>query len=218
MIRCAVCGHSWIESRAVSVVEAAGEPDPPPDLWSDPVAEREVERLAQAARAAEAKLTASRQHKRRQLKGWAMLAGAIAIAGVAGAAAPSEMARFLPPTRAIYAELGMDVNVTGLEFRNVGQQHSVVDGVRVLAIQGEIVNIGKRERRIPALAFTLKDERLRPVYDWRLRATAQAVGPGEVSAFITRIASPPETARHIEIRFAPTSETGSNAAHEGSTD
>jgi hypothetical protein len=220
MIRCAVCGHSWIESRALQVVEPVIDAGPASAgaLDGDPFAEREVARLAQAARAAEAKLEANRQRRRKELKGWGLLAGAVAASILAGALAPSELAFYFPPARAIYSELGIEINVAGLEFRNVGQQHSMVDGVRVLAIQGEIVNVGKRERKIPPLAFFLKDDRQKPVYDWRLTSAARPVRPGEVSAFVTRIASPPEAARHIEIRFARTDETGSNDGHEGSAD
>jgi predicted Zn finger-like uncharacterized protein len=46
MIRCAVCGHSWIESRAVSVIDAVALDDPDPAeaqrIENDFFAEREV--------------------------------------------------------------------------------------------------------------------------------------------------------------------------------
>ena len=63
---------------------------------------------------------------------------------------------------------------------------SIIEGVRVLAIQGEIVNVGNRELSIPVVAFTLEDEKMMPVYDWRLVATTRPVKPGEVSTFVTR--------------------------------
>jgi hypothetical protein len=215
MIRCAICGHSWIESRAVSVIDVVAiqesGPSNPESTEQDLFAEREVMRLAQAARAAEAKFAAARAHKRKERKAWALLAALIAFPALIGLMLPQEVAQAFPPARMIYSLAGLEINVSGLEFRQVGQQHSLVDGVRVLTIQGEIVNVGKRERKIPPLAFFLKDDRLKPVYDWRLTATTQPIGRGEVSTFLTRIASPPDAARHIEIRFAPQEETGSNA-------
>lgn len=221
MIRCAVCGHSWIESRAVNVIDAVALNDAGPAkserIEEDLYAEREVMRLAQAARAVEAKFSAARERKRKELRGWALLAAFIALPVMAGIIAPHEVARAFPPARMIYSMAGIEINVSGLEFRNVGQQHSIIDGVRVLAIQGEIVNVGKRERQIPPLAFYLKDDQLQPVYDWRLVATTRPIKPGEVSTFVTRIASPPDTARHIEIRFAPHGETGSNAGYGSSS-
>jgi hypothetical protein len=215
MIRCAVCGNSWIESRAMSVIDAAALQEQisakSERVEQELIAEREVVRLAQAARAAEAKFAAARARKRKERRGWALLTASIAVPALAVMTVPQEVARAFPPARMIYALAGLEIKITELEFRHVGQQHKIIDGVRVLAIQGEIVNVGKRERKIPPLAFYLKDDQLRPVYDWRLSTATRPIKPGEVSSFVTRIASPPDQARQIEIRFAPHGETGSNA-------
>lgn len=217
MMSCTVCGHGWIESRALSIVEPIGFGAAPPErghvLEDDFLEEREVMRLAQAARAAEAQFTQAMRRRRKELRGWALLALAMILSMGVAFVLPNEVARAFPPAQLLYAKAGIAVNAHGLEFRNVGQQHSTIDGVRVLAIQGEIVNVGKRERSIPVIAFTLKDEKAKTVYDWQLTATTRPVKPGEVSTFVTRIASPPETARHVEIRFARHGETGSNAGH-----
>jgi predicted Zn finger-like uncharacterized protein len=219
LIRCARCGHSWIESRAVSVVEApsyqvTGLPAAGRTSLEDRMAEREVLRLAQAARAAEAKLAAARQKRRQDVKGWSLLALA-AIAPMAFVALlPETTVGIFPPAAHLYAMAGMEINARGLEFRNVGQQHRMIDGVRVLAIQGEIVNISSSQRRIPTLAFQLTDEQQRPVYEWQLNSTTRPIEPGEVSSFVTRIASPPESARGVEIRFASHGVSGSNARHD----
>lgn len=222
MMSCAVCGHGWIESRALSIVEPtpsrAGLAPPAGGLLhvDEIIEEREVMRLAQAALAAEAQFAQAKSRRRKELRGWAVLATLIISATGIAFALPNEVARAFPPAQLIYAKAGIAVNALGLEFRNVGQQHSIIEGVRVLAIQGEIVNVGNRELSIPVVAFTLEDEKMMPVYDWRLVATTRPVKPGEVSTFVTRIASPPDTARHVEIRFAPHGETGSNAGHDDS--
>lgn len=217
MMSCTVCGHGWIESRALSIVEPIGFGAAPPErghvLEDDFLEEREVMRLAQAARAAEAQFTQAMRRRRKERRGWALLALAMILSTGIAFVLPNEVARAFPPAQLLYAKAGIAVNAHGLEFRNVGQQHSMIDGVRVLAIQGEIVNVGKRERSIPVIAFTLKDEKAMTVYDWQLTATTRPVKPGEVSTFVTRIASPPETARHVEIRFARHGETGSNAGN-----
>jgi hypothetical protein len=215
MIRCAVCGNSWIESRAISVIDAVALQDQltakSERVEQELIAEREVARLAQAARAAEAKFAAARVRKRKERRGWVMLAASVALPALLVMMMPQEVARAFPPARMIYSLAGLEINVSELEFRHVGHQHSFIDGVRVLAIKGEIVNVGKRERKIPPLAFYLQDGQLKPVYDWRLSTATRPIKPGEVSSFVTRIASPPDQARHIEIRFAPPGETGSNA-------
>ena len=217
---CAVCGHGWIESRALAIVEPAPSSAAPPPprgglLYAEEIIEdREVMRLAQAALAAEALFAQANRRRRKELRGWALLASVIICSTGLFLALPNEVARAFPPAQLLYAKAGIAVNTLGLEFRNVGQQHSLVNGVRVLAIQGEIVNVGNRERSIPVIGFTLKDEKMTPVYQWQLTATTRPVKPGEVSTFVTRIASPPDLARHVEIRFARHGETGSNADHE----
>jgi predicted Zn finger-like uncharacterized protein len=217
MISCAACGHRWIESRALSVSEqprdmAAAENDSYA-VEDAIIEEREVMRLAQAARAAEAQLKAQRLRRRKELRGFAMLGGAILLPAIIAMVFPERVASAFPHMQLVYSMAGLKVNAMGLEFKNVGQQHRIVEGVRVLAIQGEIVNVGGGERSMPELLFVLKDARMTPVYQWRLTATTRPVKPQEVSTFVTRVASPPETARHVEIRFAPDGETGSNAGH-----
>jgi hypothetical protein len=221
MMNCEVCGHGWIESRALAIVEPVprrAAPKPQAGLLhvDEIIEEREVRRLAQAALAAEAQFAEAKRKRRKELKGWALLASLIISSTAVVLALPNEVARAFPPAQLLYAKAGIPVNALGLEFRNVGQQHSMVDGVRVLAIQGEIVNVANRELSIPVITFTLKNEKMMPVYDWRLTATTRPVKPGEVSTFVTRVASPPEMARQVEIRFAPHGETGSNASHDDS--
>ena len=216
MMACAACGHRWIESRGIRIIEPiearySHEVIEAEDIL---VEEREVRRLTHAARRAEVEHAAARLRRRKELRGWAVLAGAIMAVPLVALAVPEQVAGAFPPAQGLYDLLGMEVNASGLEFRNVGQQHGKVDGVSVLSIQGEIVNVSKQERSIPVLAFYLKDEQNKSVYDWRLVATTRAVKPGEVSNFVTRIAAPPESARNVEIRFAPPGETGSNTGHD----
>jgi len=216
LIRCRRCGHSWIESRALSVVEGPGYPATMPRVLErlshgDVIAERDIRRLAKAARAADAKLAAAQRKRRQDIKGWSLLALCTMVPLAAAALMPDATMRLFPPSARLYAMAGAQINLRGLEFRNVGQQHRTIDGVRVLAIQGEIVNRSGRSRKIPTLVFHLKDERQQQVYAWELNSTTRPIEPGEASSFVTRIASPPENAREVEIGFASHRLSGSNA-------
>jgi hypothetical protein len=82
----------------------------------------------------------------------------------------------------------------------------------VLAVKGEIANISGGERKIPWLRFGLKADGGGEVYTWTLDAGARPLKPGEITSFVTRVASPPETAKNLEIRFAHASEIGSIAS------
>jgi predicted Zn finger-like uncharacterized protein len=216
LIRCRRCGHSWIESRALSVVEGPGYPASMPRVLErlshgDVIAERDIRRLAKAARAADAKLAAAQRKRRQDIRGWSLLALCTMVPLAAAALMPDATMRLFPPSARLYAIAGAEINLRGLEFRNVGQQHRTIDGVRVLAIQGEIVNRSGRSRKIPTLVFHLKDERQQQVYAWELNSTTRPIEPGEASSFVTRIASPPENAREVEIGFASQGLSGSNA-------
>ena len=203
-IRCGVCGQGWIENRAIEIVDALAY-DPPETLIEETPdsvsAELEVMRLAEAAQVAEERFQERQRRRRRERRGWATLAFSILVPVLTVAALPQQVAEAFPPASRIYALAGLDINARGLEFRNVGQKHMLADGTRVLAIQGEIVNVGSREQRIPTLKFILRDGAHQPVYDWTLNSSTRPIKPGETSTFVTRVASPPEPATEIEIRF-----------------
>ena len=85
---------------------------------------------------------------------------------------------------------------------------------KIIAIKGDVVNVSSRNRKIPWLRFGLKDGAKAEVYTWQLDTAARPLNPGESTGFVTRIASPPETAGEVEIRFARAGEIGSNTGHE----
>ena len=123
---------------------------------------------------------------------------------------PLEVARAFPPAVRLYAIAGLEINLRGLAFRNVGQQHLMADNVRVLAIQGEIVNVSSRELAIPVLHFTLRDANRAAIYEWSLTPATRPIKAGEVSTFLTRLASPSPAAEVVEIRFAGAGDSGTN--------
>lgn len=176
--------------------------------------EREVERLAELAREARAEFAAARRRRRKKQIGWATLVlAALSPLGLAFAM-PETTVKIAPATIRMFDSVGMPVNIYGLELRRVDRQHMMVDGVRVIAIKGDILNVSGSERKVPSLRFTLRDKASNPVYAWTLDSTIRPLRPGESSSFVTRVAAPPEAASDIEIRFAHVDEIGSNAVHE----
>lgn len=211
MISCAACGHDWIEGRAVevssrqmiqlpSVAEHGFEPD------------YEVRRLVDATRDAQDAF-AVRKRKRQALAaawfGLAVLAGSPAVAALAF---PETLVRAAPATIALYDWMGREVNIYGLDIRKVEMEHLLVDGKRIIAVKGEVANVAGAVRKIPWLRFGLLTGSRSEVYSWQLDTYARPLNPGESTSFVTRIASPPEDAEHLEIRFARAEEIGSNAA------
>jgi predicted Zn finger-like uncharacterized protein len=208
-ISCTHCGHRWIESRAVEIYDVAPsrslpmviEPSFEPDL--------EVRRLAQAARQAQEAFAAKRRQRLKRLRGWAILAAAMAAPVAAAAAFPTSVVKLAPAAIKAYDLAGVNVNIYGLEVRRVEQQHAIVDGTRVLTIKGEIVNVTGSAQKMPWLRFGLIDGAAQDVYHWTLDTGSRPLKPGEATSFITRVASPPESARNLQIRFAHGDEIGS---------
>jgi hypothetical protein len=210
-----VCGQGWVENRAIEVIDTVAYEAPPPALIEETddsiTTELEFRRLAEAAHVAEERFAEKKRRRRRELKGWCALAASVALPMMIAVSVPQRVAEAFPPAARLYVLGGVDVNVRGLEFRNVGQTHTFADGTRVLAVQGEIVNVGHSDLRIPTLKFILNDAAGKPVYDWTLNAATRPIKPGEVTTFVTRVASPPEPATGIEIRFTDSRDSSTNS-------
>lgn len=211
MIKCASCGYSWLESRAIEIDTSLSQKLPAViDHGYEP--EHEIRRLVDASREAQEAFAAKRAARLRRIAGWTGLAAGLTLPFVAAAALPETIVSAAPATIRAYQALGWDINVYGLDLRRIEMQHMVVDGTRVLAVKGEIANISGGERKIPWLRFGLKADGGGEVYTWTLDAGARPLKPGEITSFVTRVASPPETAKNLEIRFAHASEIGSIAS------
>ena len=188
--------------KAPAVIEHGFEPD------------SEVKRLVEASRQAREVFAVKKRQRLSRLRGWAVL-GAFLVAPVAAAAAfPELVVSMAPATVRAYDAAGYNVNIYGLEVRHVEQQHAIVDGMRVLTIKGEISNISNSSQKMPWLRFGLQDAQQMEVYKWTLDTGVRPLRAGESTNFVTRVASPPETAKNVEIRFAHRDEIGSTLVHE----
>jgi predicted Zn finger-like uncharacterized protein len=208
-ISCAACGHSWIESRAVEIVDISPRKLPTViEHGFEP--DSEVKRLVEASRRAKEAFAVKKRQRLGRLRGWAIL-GACLLAPVAAAASfPELVVRLAPVTVRAYDAMGYNVNIYGLEIRRIEQQHAFVDGLRVLSIKGEISNISNSTQKIPWLRFGLNDRSQAEVYTWTLDTGVRPLRAGESTSFVTRVASPPESAKNLQIRFAHRDEIGSN--------
>ena len=212
LLRCASCGHSWLESRATEIAAAPPPRQVPAVIEHSPEPDHEIRRLVEASRQAQEDFAAKRKIRRKRLAGWAGFAAA-AIAPLAVAfATPETVVKSLPAAVKGYAFVGQDINIYGLELRKLEMQNISTDGTRVLAIKGEIANTSSVERRIPWLRFGLKAQTGVEVYQWTLDTASRPLRPGEMTNFVTRVATPPESAKIVEIRFAHGNEIGSNTA------
>jgi len=112
-----------------------------------------------------------------------------------------DVVRSLPGMAGLYEMVGLPVNLRGLEFENVTQRRDFENGVPVLIIEGDIVNIRDRATPVPALRFSLRGETGDELYAWTLEPRQRAVDPSMAMSFKTRLASPPRGAEDVQVRF-----------------
>ncbi|WP_436643771.1 zinc-ribbon domain-containing protein [Microbaculum sp. FT89] len=112
-----------------------------------------------------------------------------------------DVVRTLPSTAGLYSAIGFPVNLRGLEFGNVAQRRDFEDGVPVLIIEGEILNIRDRAMPVPALRFSLRTDGGDELYAWTLEPRQRVLDPDAAMTFRTRLASPPRGADDLQLRF-----------------
>jgi predicted Zn finger-like uncharacterized protein len=201
MIKCAACGQSWLEGCAV---EVPGSPPRqlPAVIDSVYAPDAEIRRLVEASRAARNNFAIKRRNRQRRLAAWGAFAATMMLPFILAGIFPEAVVRAAPATVSAYAALGTTVNIYGIGLRRIEMQHMMVDGAPVLAVKGEIINTSGSDRKIPSLRFGLRNGADAEISRWTLDSGARPLKAGEATSFVTRIASPPATARNLQIRFA----------------
>lgn len=182
------------EAEAASpAVTGAAESDAEPSLGSN---------LAAKARRGRARMTEAKvKAKGRKLP----LAAAAAVAIFGGLASTTlyreSVVNAMPQSARLYSALGMPVNLRGVEIRNVSSSIVVEQGVQQLVVEGELVNLHKSETKLSRLRFAVRSEKGQEIYSWKATAEKPALEPGETLKFRRRLASPPDGAADVVVRF-----------------
>lgn len=209
LAHCPACGHGWLEAKAVEPLRLT----PPVSDRLDPP-EGEIQQLVSASLLAQEAFQFRRRRRRATIAAWLGLALVAASPAAIALTLPDKVVAAAPATIGLYNWLGKEVNIYGLEIRKVELQHLIAGGQKVIAIKGELQNVSTGERKIPWLRFGLRSGTEQELYQWTLDTGQRSLRPGESRNFVTRVASPPEAADTVEIRFARPDEIGSNTAHE----
>lgn len=184
--------------------------EPAGNIALSPVPSPDLIQLFEAAKAARLDFEVLRRRRRTKAMTWGALALLSALPAVWVLTFPEQVVSAVPASIDIYKALERDVNIYGVEIRQVDLEHLHVDGKEIIAVKGELVNVSSSTRKIPWLRFGLKSRDNAEVYHWTLDTEARPLKPGETTSFVTRLAAPPENARDVEIRFARADEIGSN--------
>lgn len=215
-VKCAKCGHKW------TVVPDGGwsetpEDEPEAQPWQEPV-RRIVDPLAEgsepeapslrssgAAEPPEAMdIYASPKPRSRILDRivTAILAVMI-LTGLVAAAIQyrTEIVRAWPVLAGVYAEVGMPVNVSGLEIKNPAWKVEDRNGVPFLVVSAEVQNTRREPVTLPRVNFVLRDKTKHELYRWNIELPRPELGPGQSLPFTSHLQSPPKEAHDVQIGF-----------------
>ena len=109
--------------------------------------------------------------------------------------------RLMPQTAALYAAIGMPINLRGLVFEDVKSTTEMQDSIPVLVIEGSIRNITRDNAEVPRLRFAMRNSAGADIYSWTAVPDRTLIAPGTVLSFRTRLASPPSESRGAYVRF-----------------
>ncbi len=138
--------------------------------------------------------------------GWGLLAAFVVGTLYSGWHFRHEIAATWPKATKLYAAVDKPINLRGFEFRGVGYERQTENGLPVLAVKGEVVNVSGERRALPRLRVGLLDRERRELYHWTFALTEKELAPKAAVAFVTRLSSPPVEARDLELRFVQTGE------------
>jgi hypothetical protein len=125
------------------------------------------------------------------------------IVATAAIAARTAIVGVAPATAAVYASLGMPVNLRGLSIDGVRATIAEPsENRRELLVTGEIVNLREVETSVPGLRITLQGEDRRELYLWTAREPKSRLNPHERVAFRARLAAPPSGVSDVLVKFA----------------
>jgi hypothetical protein len=138
-----------------------------------------------------------------------VLVGLVIVATIL-IAARAAIVSIAPATAAIYAGMGMPVNLRGLTIANVRATVThETESQGELLVTGEIANLRDGETRAPNLRLTLRDQEGRELYAWIAHGPKSSLSARERVPFRARLAAPPAGVREVLVKFATPGNKGS---------
>lgn len=113
----------------------------------------------------------------------------------------NDVVRFLPQTASFYAMLDLPVNLRGLKFEGVKSVTDQYEGVPILLVEGNVVNVTDKVVEVPRLKLEIRNAAKHEIYSWTAATSHPTLSPGESVSFLTRLASPPPDGHSVLVRF-----------------
>ena len=226
-VRCASCKETWFVTPEPEEPEAAPLIDSDPDATVDDEDTRAWEQFSSVSPKAEEQeypaskaedgLRAATRAAGGLSRRWAAAGPLmiVAILVIAGSAlwGRTHVVRAFPATAALYASIGLPVNLRGLEFRAV-RSELVADGTDTfLVVEGGIANISGRDTPVPPIEIGVRGAEGQMLYTWTDDPPRGTLATGDTAQFRARLAAPPAEARQVLVRFAAGRDGAAVASH-----
>ena len=114
----------------------------------------------------------------------------------------AQIVRTFPATAALYAGIGLPVNLRGLEFRTVRSEVVGAGSDAVLVVEGEIANISGRDAPLPPIEIGVRGPEGQMLYTWTNDPPRETLATSDTAQFRARLAAPPAEGRQVLVRFA----------------
>lgn len=170
------------------------------DPFNSPDIEAEAE-LTEETAAAAPKLPIWKRVDPKVAAGWGGYAFSLVLFVVVMILARGPVVQMAPAMAGIYQLFDIPVNIRGLAFVNVQQSWQVNEGRIELQVEGEIANLTKRYKTMPRLIIGGLSEDRKEVFRWVAQVREKPLLPNETARFSTQMPAPPQSARHLLIRF-----------------
>jgi hypothetical protein len=133
----------------------------------------------------------------------------LVVMGTTAIAARATIVSVAPATAALYAGVGLPVNLRGLSIAKV---HVTVaqqtEGPGELLITGEIENLRDTNTSVPDLRLALRGEDGREIYVWTAKGPKISLNPRERVPFRARLVAPPAGVRDVLVKFSAPGDKG----------
>lgn len=136
----------------------------------------------------------------RRIGGIALLGGALIMALML-VLMRDTLVKQSPDLASLYQMVGLEVNLRGLEFRNLRTFMEVEDGKRILVVEGSIRNLQEETNSVPAVRLSIRSADMQEVYAWTVEPRTKTLNGLDETRFRTILADPPEGATDIQVRF-----------------
>ena len=113
----------------------------------------------------------------------------------------TEIVRAVPDLGSLYEAVGLQVNLRGLEFRDVATYRDFEEGAPILVVEGRILNVAKNQAKVPSVRLGLRGLEGEEIYAWATAPEEPVLESGGYTTFKTRLTAPPERAKRVQVRF-----------------